>query len=281
MSSRLSAYTGVMRSGAAEGLPNDAPGLSGPTHGSREAAVGSPPIELLLEEEGDGESLALALAPGKALTRTETAGGNVSEGGGDHGEEGEGQGRQEVLTLSLADGAESEAPPDPVREVDRRNGNAARARKQAAKQPQVEETANGDIVRKAKGLVIPEEKRCRALTVRGERCRSGKMRGLEVCVFHAHRAASDEALTALVDTEAKPRLTPRKALKAVVALRAGELAEAAVEGALAADAQNRTRAVLALIDSVDPLLQTEESVTLSKEGAETATWKQLQAVFGS
>jgi hypothetical protein len=170
---------------------------------------------------------------------------------------------------------------DPVREVDRRNGNAARAKKQAAKQPGVVVTENGDIVRKAESLVIPEEKRCRSLTVRGERCRSGKMRGMEVCVFHAHRALSEDALSTLADPEAKPRLTPRKALKAAVALRAGEMAEAAVDGAMAADGANRTRAVLALIDAVDPLQQEEGQITFDTEGAKTASWKTLRHAFGA
>ena len=104
------------------------------------------------------------------------------------------------------------------------------------------------------------------------------MRGMEVCVFHSHRALSDDTL-ALIATEAKPRLTPRKALKAVVALRAGELAEAAVGGALAAEGANRTRAILSLVDAVDPLVTEEGSITLSREGAATATWSQMRQIF--
>lgn len=182
----------------------------------------------------------------------------------------------------VGDGAESEAPHDPVREVDRRNGNAARARKQAAKQSLVHEDENGNVHReKATTLVIPEEKRCKAMTVRGDRCRVGKMRGMEVCVFHVHTALDDEALATLADPEVKPRLSPRKALQAVVALRAEELAEGAVSGALSAEGGGRTKAVLALIDSVDPLVTTEESISFTPEGAEKASWKQLHATFGT
>jgi hypothetical protein len=191
----------------------------------------------------------------------------------------------EMLSESLLvrDPQGSETPsPDPVREVDRRNGNAARARKQAAKPPSVVEDAQGNVHRsKAVSLVIPEEKRCKAMTVRGTRCRVGKMRGMEVCVFHVHTALSDASLATLADPEVKPRLSPRKALQAVVALRAEELAEGAVSGALSAEAGNRTRAVLALIDSVDPVVLTEETVSFSPEGARNATWKQLSAAYGT
>ena len=169
---------------------------------------------------------------------------------------------------------------DPVREVDRRNGNAARARKQALKEPGVVEAEDGSIHRtKAVSLVIPEDRRCKAMTVRGVRCRAGKMRGLEVCIFHSHQALSDDTLAEIVNPEVKPRLTPRAALKAVVALRAEELAEAAVGGALSADGANRTRAVLSLVDATDPLVTEEATLTLSREGAEQATWRQLRAIF--
>jgi hypothetical protein len=177
----------------------------------------------------------------------------------------------------------SQGSETPVREVDRRNGNKARALRQRERvdNPRVVEAADGSIHRtKAVSLVIPAEKRCTALTVHGVRCRAGKMRGLEVCVFHAHSALSDEALATIADPEASPRLTPRKALKAVVALRAKELAEGAVDGALQADGANRTRAVISLLDAVDPLLVEEQGFTLSPEGAERATYRQLAAVFG-
>lgn len=212
-------------------------------------------------------------ARGEALTRPERASESVTEGGLLTAEE-------EALVLLATDGAEDVVPHDPVREVDRRNGNAARARRQALKEPAVVEAADGSIHRtKAVSLVIPEEKRCKALTVHGVRCRVGKMRGLDVCIFHAHRALSDDALTQIADPEVKPRLSPRKALQAVVALRAEELAEAAVGGALSADGVSATRAVLALVDAVDPLVQEEAAITLSREGAEQASWRQLRAIF--
>jgi hypothetical protein len=184
--------------------------------------------------------------------------------------------------LSTGDGAESEAPRDPVREVDRRNGNAARARKQAAKPPSVVEDEDGNVHRlKAVSLVIPEEKRCVAMTVHGERCKVGRMRGLEVCVFHAHRALSDDSLADIATDPdvVRPRLSPRKALKAVVALRAEELAMVAVGSALSESGGAATRAVLALVDAVDPLMTEAGSVTLSREGAESATWSQMRQIF--
>lgn len=184
-----------------------------------------------------------------------------------------------VSLLAGEPGAELLA--DPVREVDRRNGNASRARRQALKEPEMVEDEAGNVHHvKAVSLAIPEEKRCQALTVHGVRCKAGKMRGMEVCVFHSHRALSDDALATIADKNGvEPRLTPRKALKAVVALRAGELAEAAVGGALAAEGANRTRAVLALVDAVDPLVTEEGSITLSREGAATATWSQMRQIF--
>jgi hypothetical protein len=189
-------------------------------------------------------------------------------------------GDQETGLHLVQGGAESEAPRDPVREVDRANRNGSRARKQAAKQTLVHEDADGNVHRKtATTLVIPEEKRCVAMTVSGNRCKVGRMRGVSVCTFHAHLALTDEGLQTLATGE-KPRLSPRKALQAVVALRAEELAEGAVSGALTAVGSNRTKAVLALIDSVDPLVQTEETVTFDTEGAKTASWKQLKQAFG-
>jgi hypothetical protein len=212
-------------------------------------------------------------AQGEALTGAERATEILTEGGVDEPSE-------EEVVLLAADGAERSSLANPVREVDRRNGNAARARKQAAKPSEVIEAADGSIHRlKATSLVIPEEKRCKAMTVHGERCKVGKMRGLEVCVFHAHRALSDDALAQIADPEVKPRLSPRAALKAVVALRAEELAGAAVDGALSADGANRTRAVLSLVDATDPLVTEEASITLSREGAQTANWRQLRTIF--
>ena len=172
---------------------------------------------------------------------------------------------------------------DPVREVDQRNGHAARARKQAA------QAARGEVIEDEQGnvhrttsttLVIPEEKRCTAMTVRGTRCKVGRMRGLQVCVFHSHLALDDDALAGIATDEA-PRLSPRQALKAVVALRAEELAQAAVAGALDADGLSGTRAVLALVDAVDPLVQEQATLTLTRDAMSTATYAQMRQVFGT
>jgi hypothetical protein len=107
------------------------------------------------------------------------------------------------------------------------------------------------------------------------------MRGLEVCVFHAHRALSDDSLADIATDPdvVRPRLSPRKALKAVVALRAEELAMVAVGSALSESGGAATRAVLALVDAVDPLMTEAGSVTLSREGAESATWSQMRQIF--
>jgi hypothetical protein len=220
-------------------------------------------------------------AQGEALTRTETAADSPSEA------EPLATVTDEVTpsewstsepALLAQDQREERA--DPVREVDRRNGNAARARRKAAKQPEVLEDDEGNVHRlKAVSLVIPEEKRCKALTVHGVRCKVGKMRGMEVCVFHAHTALSDDTLALIADPEVKPRLSPRAALKAVVALRAEELAVVAVGNALEAEGLQATRAVLALVDAVDPLATEEASLTLTTEGAHEATFKQLRAIF--
>jgi hypothetical protein len=172
---------------------------------------------------------------------------------------------------------------DVVRPVDREHGHAARARRQAerAADPRVIEAADGSVHRTTSTtLVIPEEKRCTAMTVRGSRCKVGRMRGLQVCVFHSHLALADDALATLADGQ-KPRLSPREALKAVVQLRADELAQAAVSGALDAADQNRTRAVLALVDAVDPLVTIEGGLTLTAEGMQTASYRQLAQVFGA
>ena len=173
---------------------------------------------------------------------------------------------------------------DEIREADRVNGHGARARRQAAKaaeSPGVVVDERGDVHRlTSTTLVVPEEKRCTAMTVRGERCKVGRMRGLAVCVFHSHLALTDETLASIA-TEEKPRLSPRAALKAVVALRAEELAEAAVTGALGSDGLAQTKAVLALVDAVDPLVTTDSSITLTRDGVDSATYRQMSAVFGS
>jgi hypothetical protein len=170
---------------------------------------------------------------------------------------------------------------DEVRPIDRQHRNGSRARKQAAASAGVAVNERGDVVRLSTSpLLIPEEKRCTAMTVKGERCKAGRMVGLAVCIFHSHLALTDETLAQIV-TEEKPRLTPRAALKTVVALRAEELAEAAVSGALDADAGARTKAVLALVDATDPLVQEHASLTLSREGVEGASFTQLRALVAA
>ena len=129
-------------------------------------------------------------------------------------------------------------------------------------------------------LVIPEEKRCVAMTVRGERCKAGRMKALQVCIFHSHLALDNATLGRIADGQA-PRLSPRKALQAVVNLRSEELATAAVAGALSSENQNATKAVLSLLDAVDPLVATEERVEFTPEGASTASWRTLSAAFGA
>jgi hypothetical protein len=169
---------------------------------------------------------------------------------------------------------------DGVREVDLANRNGARARKQAAQSAGVIEDADGNVHRlTATALVIPEEKRCVAMTVRGERCKAGRMRGLQVCTFHSHLALADETLREIVG-DGKPRLTPRKALQAVVALRAEELAQAAVGGALDAGGSRSTSAVLALVDAVDPLVSEQATLSFTAEGVERASYVQLRARYG-
>ena len=173
-----------------------------------------------------------------------------------------------------------------IREVDRRNGNGSRARRQAERAesglaPVVEDEAGNVHRTTSTTLVIPEAKRCTAMTVRGTRCKVGRMRGLEVCVFHSHLALTDEGLASLADPSQKPRLSPRAALQAVVALRAEELAEAAVRGALDADGFAATRATLALVDAVDPLVEQGASITLTKDGMAEASFAQLRQVFSA
>jgi hypothetical protein len=111
--------------------------------------------------------------------------------------------------------------------------------------------------------VVPEEKRCEATTSRGLRCKAPKLRGLRVCMFHGHLAHDDERLLALADPSpsGKPRLSPRRATQAVAEMRAGEIAVAAVDGALKAASKDGGRSLLALVDAVDPMR--EESATLT------------------
>jgi len=253
-----------------------APGLSGPDEGDHGAMA----EEKLAEAQGSETPARLGTRE-VGVTSTVVTEGQIDGAGSGTPLRVDGDGTPlDGSPLLLAPDHRAELLADPVREVDRRNGNAARARKQALKEPEMVEDSEGNVHHlKAKSLAIPEDKRCQALTVHGVRCKAGKMRGMEVCVFHSHRALSDDALATIIDPEAKPRLTPRKALKAVVALRAGELAEAAVGGALDSDGIQRTRAVLALIDAVDPLQTEEGQITLTSEGAATATWSQMRAIF--
>lgn len=169
---------------------------------------------------------------------------------------------------------------DPVRDVDRRNGNAARARRQAAKVPQTTVDEHGNVVLTAASpLLVPAEKRCTAMTLKGERCKVGRMQGLQVCIFHSHLALGDATLAQIV-TEEKPRLSPRRALEAVVQHRADELAQAAVSGALDSDGATRTKAVLALVDAVDPLRTEEATMTLTADGVQSMSMRQLLQVAG-
>jgi hypothetical protein len=80
-------------------------------------------------------------------------------------------------------------------------------------------------------------------------------------MFHGHLSADDERLAALADPEGSaPPLSPRRALKAVAALRAGEMATQAVSGALRAAEKDGGAALLRVVDAVDP--QREETATL-------------------
>lgn len=159
--------------------------------------------------------------------------------------------------------------------------NRARDERQAAAEPGVIEAEDGSVHRlTATTLVIPEEKRCIATTVRGARCKAGRMSGYTVCVFHSHQALTSEGLQALADGT-KPHLTPRAALKNAVQLQAIPLADAAVRGALETDGPRATSAVLALVDAVDPLVSEEATLSMTEDGLRGASLKQLRQVFGS
>ena len=138
----------------------------------------------------------------------------------------------------------------------RRSDSVSRSKRQAARPSRQVEDPRTKAVRKprASTLVVPEEKRCEALTTLGARCKAPRLRGLKVCMFHGHLATDDERLATLADPKGQnPPLSPRRALKAVAALRAGELAVAAVAGALAKAPDDGGRALLALVDAVDPV----------------------------
>jgi len=140
--------------------------------------------------------------------------------------------------------------------------NPSRRRRQATQTSRTVEDDAGSVRKpRATTLLVPEEKRCEALTTRGARCKAPRLRGLRVCMFHGHLAADDERLQALADPEGvSPPLSPRRALKAVAALRAGEMAVKAVDGALTASERDGGAALLRVVDAVDP--QREETATL-------------------
>lgn len=164
------------------------------------------------------------------------------------------------------------------------DSNVARARRQASKPAGHQETTEGDVVEAVpRSLVIPEGKRCQALTARGTRCKAPKLRGLRVCMFHGHLATDDERLLALADPDplAKPRLSPRKALKAVAELRAGEMAVRAVEGALTASARDGGRAVLGILDAVDPLTEERRTLDLTPDGVATLSLSEIRSILST
>jgi len=144
---------------------------------------------------------------------------------------------------------------------EQRSDAVLRSERQAARSSTVEDDAGSVRKPRATTLLVPEDKRCEALTTRGLRCKAPKLRGLRVCMFHGHLAADDERLQALADPEGvSPPLSPRRALKAVAALRAGEMAVKAVDGALTASERDGGAALLRVVDAVDP--QREETATL-------------------
>jgi hypothetical protein len=172
------------------------------------------------------------------------------------------------------------APVPPVREwrPAPADSNASRARRQEARPSAGEVLEDGSVLRAAPvPSTISAEKRCEALTSLGVRCKAAKMRGLRVCMFHGHLAHDDERLAALADplAEQGPVLKPRQALKQVAALRAGEMAVAAVDGALKSAPRDGGRSILSVIDAVDPLEHTTETLSFTAEAIEQGSLKQL------
>src|SRR4030095_6880704 len=95
--------------------------------------------------------------------------------------------------------------------------NPQRRRRQAARPPRQVEDPHTEAVHKPRATtwVVPEEKRCEALTTRGARCKAPRLRGLRVCMFHGHLSGDDERLAALADPAGvSPPLSPRRALHA-------------------------------------------------------------------
>lgn len=148
------------------------------------------------------------------------------------------------------------------------DSNPSRRRAQGARPSSGQVLEDGSVLRKAAvPSMIPEGKRCEALTVRGSRCKAAKLRGLRVCMFHGHLAGDDERLAALADPSpeaSSPTLKPRQALRAVAQLRAGEMAVAAVSGALSSANRDGGRAVLSILDAVDPLAEQSAELLLSE-----------------
>jgi hypothetical protein len=148
--------------------------------------------------------------------------------------------------------------------IERRSDSVARSKRQAASSRTVEDGAGSVRKPRATTLLVPEEKRCEALTTLGARCKAPRLRGLKVCMFHGHLAADDERLAALADPKGSaPPLSPRRALKAVAALRAGEIAVEAVAGALAAAPRDGGASLLRLVDAVDPVVETTTTLRLT------------------
>jgi len=144
-----------------------------------------------------------------------------------------------------------------------RKDNADRSERQAARSTTVEDSRGSVRKPRSTTLLVPLEKRCEALTTRGARCKAPKLRGLKVCMFHGHLANDDERLAALADPEGSPPLSPRRALKAVAALRAGEIAVEAVAGALARAPSDGGASLIRLVDAVDPVVETTTTLRLS------------------
>lgn len=157
------------------------------------------------------------------------------------------------------------------------NGNRSRFRKQDAQLPhQVEDDAEAVRDPRPGKLIVPEAKRCEALTTRGKRCKAPKLRGLRVCMFHGHLSSTDERLMALADESSKsPRLSPRRALRAVAEMRAGEMAVKAVDGALDRADSDGGRAVLALVDAVDPQVDTSASLVVTADNVDGLSFAEL------
>lgn len=145
--------------------------------------------------------------------------------------------------------------------------NERRRRRQAVRGPRVVEDGAQSVRKpRATTLLVPAEKRCEALTTAGARCKAPKLRGLRVCMFHGHLAHDDERLAALADPNGSdPGLSPRRAMKAVAALRAGEIATTAVAGALRAAEKDGGAALLRVVDAVDPAREETASLRLTAD----------------